>query len=93
MKTTGSPRTTEGSTEPACDKHASDEPAVIMEKLARRTDNDDRAFDIEFWQRQGTAAIMSAMWELVELAWKMKGRDVSELRLQRTVEILERKRR
>ena len=27
----------------------------------------DRSFDIEFWQRQGSAAIFAAAWELVNL--------------------------
>ncbi len=26
----------------------------------------DRSFDIEYWQRQGDAAIFRAAWELVE---------------------------
>ena len=45
----------------------------------------DRSFDIEYWQRQSSAARMAAVWEMVELAHRMKGGDPSELRLQRTV--------
>jgi hypothetical protein len=50
----------------------------------------DRSFDIEYWQRQGHAAIFRAAWELVELHWRTHGRDPHELRLQRSVENFER---
>jgi hypothetical protein len=47
----------------------------------------DRDFDIEFWQEQGTEAIFSAAWEMVELAEEIKhGRKPT---LQRTVTHLE----
>ncbi|MGE3467264.1 MAG: hypothetical protein AB7J13_10050, partial [Pyrinomonadaceae bacterium] len=44
----------------------------------------DRSFDIEFWQRQGDAAIFNAAWELVE--FYLRSRGINESRLQRTVE-------
>ncbi len=50
----------------------------------------DRSFDIEFWQRQGDAAIFNAAWELVEFYLREKGIDDS--RLQRTVEHFQRTR-
>jgi hypothetical protein len=46
----------------------------------------DRSFDIEYWQRQGDAAIFRAAWELVETYWRESGRNPDELRLQRSVE-------
>ena len=47
----------------------------------------DREFDIEFWQEQGSEAIFSAAWEMVELAEEIKnGRKPT---LQRTVTNLE----
>jgi hypothetical protein len=47
----------------------------------------DREFDVEFWQEQGTEAIFSAAWEMVELAEETKhGRKPT---LQRTVTHLE----
>jgi hypothetical protein len=47
----------------------------------------DREFDIEFWQAQGSEAIFSAAWEMVELAEEIKhGRKPT---LQRTVTHLE----
>lgn len=64
---------------------------LVMTKLSTLEDSQDRSFDIEFWQRQDDTARLNAIWELVVLAHELKGRDVSELRLQRTVESLERR--
>jgi hypothetical protein len=48
----------------------------------------DRKFGIEFWQKQGTEAIFSAAWEMIELAEDMKhGRKPEH---QRTVTSLKR---
>ncbi len=61
----------------------------VMEQYGRILEM-DRSFDIEYWQRQGHAAIFRAAWELVELYWRTHGRNPDELRLQRSVEGLER---
>jgi hypothetical protein len=61
----------------------------IMEGLSRIEDS-DRSFDIEFWQRQDSTARFAAAWELAVFAHSRKGQNGSELRLQRTVEHLER---
>jgi hypothetical protein len=50
----------------------------------------DRSFDIEYWQRQGDAAIFRAAWELAVLYHKDQGMGPDELRLQRSVEHFER---
>ena len=34
----------------------------------------DRSFDIEYWQRQGDAAIYRAAWELVEMYHRARAR-------------------
>jgi hypothetical protein len=39
----------------------------------------DRQFDVDFWQKQGDAAIFEAAWEMVEIAERFKGTHV-ELR-------------
>jgi hypothetical protein len=62
----------------------------VMERIGR-IEEMDRSFDIEFWQRQDSEARFAAAWELVVFAQQQKGRDGSELRLQRTLEYLERK--
>lgn len=61
----------------------------VMEGLSRIEDL-DRSFDIEYWQRQDSAARFEAAWELVVFAHERKGGDAVELRLQRTIEHLER---
>ncbi len=59
----------------------------IMERIAKVSAS-DRSFDVEFWQRQGSNAIFAAAWEMVEEAWRWKGRSESELEFQRSVELL-----
>lgn len=51
----------------------------------------DRSFDIEFWQRQGDAAIFRAAWEMVEFYLRSKG--VNESGLQRDIVSFQRTRR
>jgi hypothetical protein len=48
----------------------------------------DRAFDLEYWQRQPAAARLAAVWELVVAAYAQKGEDLSALRLARHQENL-----
>ena len=61
---------------------------MTSEKLTT-FDELDRSFDREFWHSQSQAARFRAAWELVEFAWRLKGRNLDELRLQRTVESLQ----
>jgi hypothetical protein len=50
----------------------------------------DRSFDIRFWQAQSPTARFQATWELVLHMAKVKGFDVRQLRLQRSVENFQR---
>jgi hypothetical protein len=59
--------------------------APVMERYGTMREL-DRSFDIEYWQRQGDAAIFRAAWELVEAYWRAQGRNPDELRLQRSIE-------
>jgi hypothetical protein len=61
----------------------------VMERFGSLRDS-DRSFDIEYWQRQGDAAIFRAAWELVELYHRGQGMEPDELRLQRSIEHFER---
>jgi len=56
-----------------------------MERTGKLEDL-DRSFDIHFWQAQSPAARFQAAWELIVHAAKVKGLDVRQLRLQRSVE-------
>jgi hypothetical protein len=57
-----------------------------------RIEDLDRSFDLEFWQAQPAQARFDATWELVLHACKVKGIDVRQLRLQRSVEAYGRQR-
>jgi hypothetical protein len=63
-----------------------------MTRLSKLSESGDRSFDIEFWQSLSDEQRMAAMWELVETAHIMKGGDPNELRLQRSVASLKRRR-
>ena len=62
---------------------------VVMERKGKLEDL-DRSFDLQFWQAQTDTARFAAAWELVITAHKMKGKDVRQLRLQRSVESFQR---
>jgi len=53
----------------------------------------DRSFDIQFWQSQTPQQRFDAAWELIVYAGKVKGIDVRQLRLQRSVENFQRQQR
>ena len=50
----------------------------------------DRSFDLAFWREQTPQARFDAAWELIVHASKVKGVDVRQLRLQRSVETFQR---
>jgi hypothetical protein len=50
----------------------------------------DRSFDLEFWQSQTDTERFAAAWELVVMAYRLKGKSVRQLRLQRSVETFQR---
>ncbi len=73
-------------------KYIDDNGRLVMTRLARRDQTDGRSFDIEFWQSLTDTDRMNGMWELVEFTHKLKGGDPSELRLQRSIAKLKRRR-
>lgn len=58
----------------------------IFEENYQRIKGDRRSFDIRFWQSQGDRAIFEAAWEMLLDYFLIRGKDVNNLRLQRTVE-------
>ena len=50
----------------------------------------DRSFDLAFWREQTPQARFDAAWELIVHASKVKGVDVRQLRLQRSIETFQR---
>lgn len=53
----------------------------------------DRSFDLQFWQMQSATVRFNASWDLVLHYAKVKGLDVRQLRLQRSVETFQRQQR
>ena len=66
---------------------------IVMTRLGLRNELSSRDFDIKFWQKLSDEQRMTAMWELVETAHELKGGDLNELRLQRSIESLKRRSR
>jgi hypothetical protein len=54
-----------------------DDRGDIMERVGKVSES-NRAFDVEFWQRQGSTAIFAAAWQMVVDAhrWKDAGPDL-----------------
>lgn len=63
---------------------------LTMMRFGRNIAEMDKSFDLEYWQRQGDAAIFSAAWEMVE--FYLREKNINESRLQRTVENFQRTR-
>ena len=61
----------------------------IVESYGRLKDL-DRSFDIEFWQAQPPKARFDATWDMIVHYAKIKGIDVRQLRLDRSVESFQR---
>ncbi len=64
----------------------------VMERRGKLADL-DRSFDMQYWQAQSSRARFDASWELIVYAWRAKGKDVRQLRLQRSVETFQRQQR
>jgi hypothetical protein len=66
-------------------------PTVMMRR--GRIEDLDRSFDLKFWQNQTPQSRFAAAWELIVHTWRVKGHDVRQLRLQRSVETFQRQQR
>ena len=64
---------------------------IVTERLARR-DADDGSFDRAFWRRAGAEARFAAAWDMVAEVQRMRGQDVREPRLLRSVARFRRRR-
>ena len=63
---------------------------TITTRLSHFGERPDREFDIQFWQALSSEARANAVWEMVVDYWLMKGKTLDELRLQRSVENIQR---
>jgi len=57
-----------------------------IEESYQRIEDDRRLFDIRFWQSQGDLAIFEAAAEMLNDYFLIRGKNVDESRLQRTIE-------
>jgi len=64
---------------------------VFLERRGKISDL-DRSFDLDFWQAQPPEARFNAAWELIVHYAKLKGLDVRQLRLQRSLETFQKQR-
>ena len=64
----------------------------FVERRARLEDS-DRTFDLHFWQAQSPKARFDAAWDMIVHYARVKGLDVRQLRLQRSVEAFQRQQR
>lgn len=63
---------------------------VVMSRLVRR-DQQDRAFDFDFWQKIGAAGRFAAAWQMVREVNRIRGNNGEQPRLQRSVSVLKRR--
>ena len=68
------------------------EKKIIMSKLVSRNEI-DRSFDIDFWDKVGPQGRFEAMWQMVLQAQAIKGKNVEQFRLQRSVQNIKRRKR
>jgi hypothetical protein len=63
---------------------------IVMERLVRGR-FPGREFDVEFWQELGPSKIFEAAWDLVITAASARGIHEDQLRLQKSVEHIQRR--
>jgi hypothetical protein len=61
---------------------------VTVARLVRAVD-DDRSFDLKFWQNVGAEGRFAAAWQMVEEVDSIKGKETGESRLQRSVQSIQ----
>ncbi len=64
---------------------------AIFTRLGKLGDDQGRVEEYERWDELGDEARYTVAWELVIQAFQIQGRDLDELRFQRSVENLVRK--
>ena len=59
---------------------------IVIEENYQKITDDDRLFDIRFWQAQGDIAIFEAVADMLNDYLVIRGKNADESRLQRSVE-------
>jgi hypothetical protein len=60
-------------------------PRVMMSRVVRRKQHDDRSFDIEFWQKVGDAGRFAAAWQMIREFQLIRGQSGELPRMQKSV--------
>ena len=60
-------------------------PRVIMARVVRRKQHNDRSFDIEFWQKVGDAGRFAAAWQMIREVQLIRGQSGELPRMQKSV--------
>ena len=60
-------------------------PRVIMSRVVRRKQHDDRSFDIEFWQKVGDTGRFAAAWQMIREVQLIRGQSGELPRMQKNV--------
>ena len=67
-------------------QHLSESKSQMFSENSSRFAEDDRSWDISYWQKQDPTAIFEAMWGMIKDHRLLTKNDATEPRLQRTVE-------
>ena len=59
---------------------------IVIEVKYQKLTDDNRLFDIRFWQSQGDIAIFRAVTDMLNDYFVIRGNNADESRLQRSVE-------
>lgn len=62
------------------------QPRYSYARLGKLGECDDKLTDYQHWRELGSEACFDTAWELVICAFELKGRDLDELRFQRSIE-------
>jgi hypothetical protein len=46
---------------------------VVMSRVVKRDQHDDRSFDVEFWQKVGDAGRFAAAWQMIKEVQLIRG--------------------
>lgn len=60
-------------------------PRVIMSRVVRRDQHNDRSFDIEFWQKVGDVGRFAAAWQMIKEVQLMRGQSGELPAMQKNV--------
>ena len=66
---------------------------TITARLVRRGVDDEKDFDRQFWRDAGHEGRFEAMVEMVDMVPLIRGLEIGDQRLQRSVQTLQRRRR